>query len=69
MKELQEKFSELKSIILKSKKFDVRKDFHLFILLEEISSKIDKKVTKWLNLLKTLSIVFGLSGVWLLYYF
>ena len=42
MKELQEKYSELKSIILASKKFNVRKDFHLFILLEEISTKINQ---------------------------
>ena len=41
-KELQEKFNELKSIILRSKKFEVRKDFHLFILLEEISTKINE---------------------------
>ena len=47
MKELSEKFEELKSIILKSKKFSVREDFHLFVLLEEISTKINQKVKKW----------------------
>lgn len=41
-KELAEKYNELKSIILKSKKFKVREDFHLFILLEEISTKIEE---------------------------
>lgn len=46
MKELQEKFNELKSIILKSKKFNIKKDFHFFILLEDISSKIDKELSK-----------------------
>lgn len=42
MKELQKKYNELKSIILTSKKFNVRKDFHLLVLLEDISTKIDK---------------------------
>ena len=46
MKELLEKFNELKSIILTSEKFNVRKDFHLFVLLEEISTKINQKVKK-----------------------
>ena len=41
MQELAEKYNELKSIILKSNKFKVREDFHLFILLEEISTKIN----------------------------
>ena len=43
MEELQKKFSELKSIILRSKKFNTRKDFHLSLLLEEISSKINQE--------------------------
>jgi len=46
MKELSEKFEELKSIILKSKKFSVGEDFHLFVLLEDISTKINQKVKK-----------------------
>ena len=41
MRELQEKYQELKSIILTSKKFKVREDFHLFLLLEEITTKIN----------------------------
>jgi len=51
MKKLLEKYNELKSIILTSKKFDVRKDFHLFILLEEISTQINQmKRFKYLGL-------------------